>query len=233
MEAPQKAREIYRILRALKLLEDTRFTSLEGLREGDIFQALIATILSQNTNDKNSIAAFRELKKNIKLTPYVLANKDLYEIKKWIRKAGLYDSKAKAIRDSAKLVISELEGDLNNLKKYPLKEAKRILLNIKGIGVKTADVILLHMNYPVFPVDTHIMRVSKRLGLVGEEAGYEEVSRTWRKALSPEEYLDAHLRLIAFGRKICLSRKPRCDICPLSHICIYVKKYGKSGEDKR
>jgi len=111
------------------------------------------------------------------LTPQAIANTDLEIIKKAIRKAGLYNSKARAIKDSASLVLSKLNGDLNNLKRFPLEKAREILLSIRGIGLKTADVILLHMGYPVFPVDTHITRVSRRLGLVDKRGGYEEISK--------------------------------------------------------
>ena len=229
MDQVSKARIAYMRLRNTKILKDMKFTSLEAMEKGDLFEVLIATILSQNTTDKNSISAYKNLRKKMDLKPEVLASITLREIEKSIKKAGLYKSKAKAIKESAVVILNKLNGNINNLRRYSFEEARKILVNIPGVGLKTADIILLHLGYPSFPVDTHIKRVSKRLGIVNEKAGYEEISEVWRKALNKEEYLDGHLRIIAFGRRICTAKRPQCDICPLIDICLYGKKYGESG----
>ena len=224
--ALSKARQVYDTLKNTEILNDMKFTSLEAAKNGDLFEILVATILSQNTSDRNSIEAYERLRQNIRIEPSEIMNANIREIEKYIRKAGLYKSKARAIKESAELIMYKLNGDLRNIRKYPLDKAREILSSINGVGLKTADVVLLHLGFPVFPVDTHIRRVSKRLGIVGEKADYEEISNVWKKALKPHEYLDAHLRLIAFGRRICLAKNPKCGICFFKDICVYVKKNG-------
>ena len=219
MEKTRLARIAYKRLKRINLLENTRFTSTEALKGGDLFKLLIATILSQNTSDRNSIEAYEELKSKIEISPINITHEYIEDIEDAIAKAGLYRSKARAIVESAKFVLNKLSGDLTNLKRYSFKEAREKLTGIYGVGLKTADIVLLYLGFPAFPVDTHIKRISRRLGIVGVNADYEEISNMWRKALDRSEYLDAHLRLIAFGRKICTSKKPRCNICPLKDIC--------------
>jgi len=215
----KKGREVYSRLRKLDLLKGVRFTSIEAGDGGDLFRILVATILSQNTNDKNSIEAYRRLDHTIGVDLDKLEKADIDIIIDAIKPAGLYVSKAKTIKSVIKLV-KELDG-LENLKRYDYEKARKILTSIGGIGLKTADILLLHLNYPAFPVDTHIKRVTYRLGFT-DKYDYEEISNFWRKALDKNEYLDAHLRIISFGRKICKSKKPLCNLCPLRDICLYI-----------
>ncbi|RLG58851.1 endonuclease III [Candidatus Geothermarchaeota archaeon] len=226
VETEDLAREVYNRLKNIDILQGMRFTSLEAGKKGDLFEILIATILSQNTNDKNSIEAYKSLERRVGIEPYKIVETDLNLIIDAIKPAGLYNSKARTIINVARYIIQHLDGDLSNLKKLGFEEARKILLDIDGIGYKTADILLLHLNFPAFPVDTHIKRVSKRLGLVDADADYEDISMLWRKSLKHDEYLDAHIRLIAFGRKYCKARKPLCNICPLRDICKYVEENG-------
>ena len=102
----------------------------------------------------------------------------------------------------------------------PTSEAREELLNLPAVGPKTADILLLfHAKRGVFPVDTHISRISKRLGLVGEGAGYEDIRRRLEEIFDPSDYSIAHKILIKFGRTYCRARNPLCGKCPLRDIC--------------
>lgn len=182
---------------------------------------LIATILSQNTNDKNAIKAFNNLVKTLggKITIDSILNTPLEKIRDAIRVAGMYNKRAKTIREVALYIKSTLGGSLEYILSLPLEEARRKLMSIPGVGSKTADILLMYYGKPTFPIDTHIKRVSRRLGLVDCKAGYEEVRRKLMEIFSPEDYLEAHLRLIMLGRRYCRAGKPHCNLCPLNDIC--------------
>lgn len=192
----------------------------------DIFAKAVATILSQNTNDRNSIEAFKRLSKVMEITPKNLLFAEDAKIIDAIKISGLYRQKLKTIKTLAKKVLEEFKGDLTKLAYKDLEEARSWLKSIPGIGDKTADIILLHLGYPTFPVDTHISRITCRLGFT-ESRRYWEVSRYWLKTLPVEKYLEAHLLLIKFGREICTSRNPKCGKCVLNDICRYYREDGK------
>jgi len=183
---------------------------------------LIATILSQNTNDKNAIKAFNNLVKTLggKITIESILNTPLERIREAIRVAGMYNKRAKTIKEVAFYIKSRLGGSLEDILSLPLEEARRKLMSIPGVGSKTADILLLmYYGKPTFPVDTHIKRVSRRLGLVDSRADYEEIRRKLMEIFNPEDYLEAHLRLIMLGRKYCKAGKPNCSLCPLNDMC--------------
>lgn len=229
MTTNTNALHIYRTIKKMKLRKNMQFTS-EVPSKKDYYKILIATILSQNTNDKNSINAFKRLEEKIGVEPHKILNADIDEIAEAIKTGGLYRVKAKNIKEATKEILTKLDGDLTKLAKMGYEEARDLLLRIPGIGDKTADILLLKLGHPAFPVDTHIKRITRRLGLVDRKAKYQEISEFWRKNLPSEKYLDAHLELIAFGRRICRSINPRCSICPLKYICRYYgEEYGKEG----
>jgi len=200
------------------------FTTLAAGR--DIFSKAIATILSQNTNDKNSIEAFKRLKKRIEITPKDILTVDDTIIRDAIKVSGLYEQKLKTIKRLAKRVLEDFDGDLAKLAGKKLEEARSWLTSIPGIGDKTADIILLHLGFPTFPVDTHISRITCRLGFTNSRK-YWEVSRYWLETIPTEKYLEAHLLLIKFGREVCTSRNPKCEYCVLNDICKYYREDGK------
>ena len=134
--------------------------------------------------------------------------------------AGLYRNKSKTIKYLAEVVLNKFNGDLTPVLKMPLDQAREILLSFPGVGPKTADVFLLFCgNKPTIPVDTHVFRVSKRLGLSPKDADYEGVRRSLQEVYPPNEYLALHLLLISLGRTFCKSRKPMCKSCPLLDLC--------------
>ncbi len=220
------AREVYNRLKRINLRRRTRYTSKIVKSSNDIYRMLIATILSQNTNDKNSIDAYRNLEKKIGVEIENINRAGEKDIAESILVAGLYNVKAKKIKEVTKILLERYGGDMEKLLEGGEGEARRRLLELPGVGYKTADIILLFTGRKAFPVDTHITRITRRLSLVSEKGSYEEISRVWMEALDPDDYEDAHLQLIAFGRKVCLARKPRCSDCPLNDLCEYYKSGG-------
>ncbi len=207
---------ISRLQKAFEI-NDEEFIALKASKTRNPFEVLVATVLSQNTTDKNSFRALKNLKRIYKITPEDLSGADVKEIEKAIRPAGLYRQKARVIKE---LAVSLTNGKLNKILDMDGESARNLLKSLKGVGPKTADVVLLMTtNYPTFPIDTHVMRVSKRLGLVPEDADYEEARKSLMKFFRPEDYLKAHLLLIKLGRTYCRARKPKCDSCPLSDMC--------------
>ncbi len=224
MSSRPDPREVYRRLRRAVELGRQRFTTLEAGQ--NIFAKAVATILSQNTNDENSIAAYQELSRKVEVTPESMLRISIEELENLIRRAGLQRQKARAIKNLAKKVVEDLGGDLARLGEMDTERAREWLLGIEGIGKKTADIILINLGHPTFPVDTHISRITCRLGIT-DSRRYDEVSRAWIEALDPSQYHDAHLRLIAFGRTVCTSRSPRCGDCVLNDICRYYSEDGQ------
>jgi endonuclease-3 len=184
------------------------------------FETLIGTILSQNTNDRNSDAAMRKLRKRYKITPRSLSRLSVKQLIPCIRSAGLYRSKAPHIIEVSKIVLQQYNGSLTNILNLSYAEAKEKLTDMPGVGPKTADIVLaFNAKHPVIPVDTHIARITKRLGIASQKARYEEI-RTNLEALIPErDRIAVHLSIIEFGRNICKAPRPRCSTCPVNKTC--------------
>jgi endonuclease-3 len=184
------------------------------------FKTLIITVLSQATADKNTARAFENLSGRFSITPEALAKASVEEIENAIRVGGLYRNKSKVIKAISRVILEQFGGSLDFIYSLPLEEARKILLKIPGVGPKTADVVLLFCaGKPTVPVDTHVNRVSKRLGLALPKADYEGVRRALETIYSPEDYLSVHLLLISLGRKYCKARKPLCKPCPVKTLC--------------
>ena len=119
-----------------------------------------------------------------------------------------------------KLLLEKFGGSLEPILSLPLDEARKTLMELPGVGPKTADVVLLFSaNQPTIPVDTHVNRVSKRLGLAPANGDYEAVRLSLQTLFEPKDYLDVHLLLIAHGRKYCKARQPHCLECPVNNYC--------------
>lgn len=185
----------------------------------DPFLLLVGTILSQNTNWRNTRAAYNRLITKFH-TPGQLARAEVLEIQKLIKPAGLYRMKSKRLKEVARIVLERYRGDLSTLLRKPSEEARRELLSLPGIGYKTADVVLVFgAGRDVLPIDTHIFRVSKRLGFARPKASYEEV-RSELEELTPRGHRgEAHVLWIQHGRRYCLARNPLCDECPINDLC--------------
>ena len=186
----------------------------------DPFATLIATIISQNTNDKNTARAFEYLSNKLRITPETLAEAEIKQIENCLKIAGLYHNKARAIQQVSRIMLKKYNGNLAQILSKPLDDAREELLQLPGVGPKTADVLLLFSaKKPTIPVDTHVNRVSKRLGLVAKEADYEAVRRTLQLIYAPKDYLAVHILLISHGRKYCKARTPLCTECPIARLC--------------
>lgn len=184
------------------------------------FATLIGTILSQNTNDRNSDAAMRKLKERYRISPRVLSKANVKDLITCIRSAGLYRSKAPRIKEVSRIIQEQYGGRLLPILKLPYEQAKEKLTSLPGVGPKTADILLAFVaRHAVIPVDTHVARVAKRLGIAPANASYEKIRLSLEALIPPRKRLPLHLSLIAFGREICKAPRPRCPICPANQLC--------------
>ena len=204
----------------LQILQDTVAVPKLVKPKNDPFETLVITIISQNTADRNTARAFENLSKQFEVTPQALLKAETSKIEACIHVGGLYKSKAKTIQTVSKIILEKFHGSLKPVLMLPLEEARKTLIELPGIGPKTADVVLLFAaNQPTIPVDTHVNRVSKRLGSAPADGGDEEVRLSLQSLFDPKDYLAVHLLLIAHGRKYCKARQPLCPKCPLNTYC--------------
>jgi endonuclease-3 len=188
----------------------------------DPISELVSTILSQNTNDVNRDRAFQQLCERFPNWERV-RDAGLDEIKDAIRVSGLANSKGPTIQRALRRITEERgELSLGFLQEMSVEDAKNWLTETKGVGVKTASIVLLFsLGKPAFPVDTHVHRVTKRLGLTGPKASRERAHRILEETLPEETYYAFHLNVIRHGREVCVASTPRCEECVLSDICPY------------
>jgi endonuclease-3 len=183
---------------------------------------LISTILSQNTNDINRDRAYESLRRHF---PAWEAVRDAApgSVVAAIHLAGLANQKGPRIQQVLREITNERGSlELDFLKDMPLEEARAWLKKFKGVGPKTAAIVLLFsLGRPAFPVDTHIYRVTGRIGLRPEKMTVEDAHLYLEKLFPPETYYAAHLNIIRLGREICAARKPACGRCPLRGLCNY------------
>jgi len=182
--------------------------------------ALLLGVLSQNTNDANSDRAFRRLKARFRTWKRVL-EAPRAEVEAAVRVAGLWEQKAATIQGVLQRLMADRGSlDLEFLRGLPAEEGRKYLTSLPGIGVKTAALLLLfRFDKPVFPVDTHIYRVAKRLALLPETATVDRAHRIFDAMLEPQQMFPLHVALIMHGRQVCIPRRPRCPACPLLDLC--------------
>ena len=186
----------------------------------DPIDVLIGTILSQNTSDANSGRAFASLKDSFDSWEAV-ASAPAEHIAQVIQSGGL--SQIKAVR--IKQVLEQIEKEqgrisLDSLKSKSMAEAEDYLMRLPGVGHKTARCVLLFsLGKPSLPVDTHVFRVAKRLGLIDSRVSVEKAHSLLQEQTPPAKVYQFHIHMIEHGRRICHARQPRCDECILSGIC--------------
>ena len=183
---------------------------------------LVLTVLSQNTNDRNRDVAYTRLRarfpdwESVALAP-------VEEIEEAIRPGGI--SKVKSRRIKSMLgAIAEDAGtlDLAALATAPRDDAIAFLERLPGVGRKTAACVLLFsFDRPELPVDTHVYRVSSRLGLIRPKASFLEAHETLRAIVDPDDVYEVHVNMLRHGRRICTARNPQCERCPLLELCPY------------
>ena len=183
---------------------------------------LVSTILSQNTNDINRDRAFESLRARFR-TWEMVRDADTKDVIEAIRPAGLANQKGPRIQQVLKSITEERGSlDLSFLADLPVEEAKAWLTKFNGVGPKTAAIVLcFSLNKFAFPVDTHIYRVTGRIGLRPERMTVEQAHVHLESLFPPETYYAAHLNIIRLGREICTARKPYCEICPVRKLCDY------------
>lgn len=186
---------------------------------------LISTILSQNTNDINRDRAFNALRNRFPVWEEI-CEAETDEIVSVIRPAGLSNQKGPRIQQVLRQILAERGNlDLNFLKEWPVEQGRTWLIRFKGVGPKTAAIVLLFsLGLPAFPVDTHIFRVTGRIGLRPDGMNVEDAHVHLESLFPPEAYYAAHLNIIRLGREICTSRRADCVRCPLQLVCNYSKK---------
>lgn len=186
-----------------------------GLDYRNIFELIVAVSLSAQTTDVSVNKVTPILFSKYK-DAYSLANADIKDVEDIIRSIGLYKNKAKNIVNLSKELISKFNGEVPNT----LDE----LMSLSGVGYKTASVVLVEgFKIPAFPVDTHISRISKRVGLVKESLDPTEISYSLMKLYDKSLYHKLHHQMIYLGRYTCKSQKPNCDECLMKEFCKYYK----------
>jgi endonuclease III len=186
---------------------------------------LVSTILSQNTNDVNRDRAFDALRAKFKTWEEV-RDADTEDIISAIRPAGLANQKGPRMQQVLNAITAERGSlDLSFLAQMPVEEARSWLTKFNGVGPKTAAIVLcFSLGIPAFPVDTHVYRVTGRIGLRPEKMTVEQAHPYLESIFPPETYYAAHLNLIRLGREICNARKPLCMNCPIVALCDYKDK---------
>ena len=183
---------------------------------------LVMTILSQHTNDVNMFRAFETLQERFSTWEEVLeAPQD--EVALFIKSSGMYNLKAKRIQATLREIHKRVgKLDLSLLETMELEEAKKWLTSLYGVGPKTAAIVLLFsFERPVLPVDTHVWRVTKRLGLIEQKVSREK-AHVLLELIMPSSCIPSlNKNLVRHGREVCRAQNPKCDDCFLSHLCLY------------
>jgi len=188
----------------------------------DPLDVLIQTILSQSTTNANSDRSFEQLKQRFPTWDQARRAR-VASIETAIRSGGL--ARQKSVRIKRLLNdIHEQRGslDLKFLSRIPLEEARQFLTSFKGVGPKTvACTLLFSSDRPVFPIDVHIFRIARRLGLLPERCSDEEAHRLMEEIIPRSRYFEVHINLIRHGRAVCRPQNPRCEECCLVDYCRY------------
>lgn len=210
---PRRVRTIFNRLRKA-------YGELQPPRAADPLDELVLTVLSQHTSDLNAERAFADLKRGFPSWEDVLGASE-GALADAIRSGGLANTKARRIKEILALII-EREGafDLSSLTSMSDADAHAYLTSLPGVGPKTASVVLsFALGRDTIPVDTHVHRVSRRLGLVPERASAEGAARILHDLVPKGIRTPLHVALIRLGRQTCKAPNPLCRSCPLNDIC--------------
>jgi endonuclease-3 len=223
MDAKTLAREIYHRLLAA-------YGEPGWRQHWSPMEELVLTFLSQNTSDVNSGRAFEALRARYPTWQAVL-DVPTAELAETIRSGGLAQQKAPRIQSALRRILQELgEFNIDFLADLPTDEAMRWLTSFDGIGHKTASIVLLFcFGKAAFPVDTHVGRVTRRIGLAGAKETEEKIKATWESLVPAEWYYPLHLNLIRHGRQVCRAQTPDCLACVLNDVCRYFCERDEAG----
>jgi len=210
--------------RSLRIGDDDFAATRVAKDTGDPFRVLVVTILSQNCTDVAALRAYYRLDKRVGVTVLQLGKARVRTIENAIHVAGLHKQKARALRQLARIIAEKYSGNFTSMLEGSFIEVRDRLQELPNVGPKTADVLLSILGQPTISVDTHVDRVSKRLGLAPGKARYEQVRSALMQAFSGEEYRVIPMYFMAFGRQICKARHPLCPKCPINDLCPYKRK---------
>jgi endonuclease-3 len=193
-------------------------------------EELVLTFLSQNTSDVNSGRAFQALRARYPTWQAVL-DAPPAELVDTIRSGGLAQQKAPRIQNALRRILQERgEFSIDFLADLPTDEAMRWLTSLDGVGHKTASIVLLFcFDKPAFPVDTHVGRVTRRLGLAEPKDSEQKIKAIWESLAPAAWYYPLHLNLIRHGRQVCRARAPDCPACVLNDVCRYFCERSEAG----
>ena len=224
MDAKEKAGIVYK--RLMEHWGPPDWNTLPAIDE------LVNTIISQNTNDRNRDIAFAKLKETYPTWDEV-RDAPTEKVIECIRNAGLANQKAPRIQKVLRAISAAApDYDLSFLKEKSPEEAREWLTSFEGVGLKTASIVMVFsLGMPAFPVDTHIYRITGRLGLRPEKMDVNQTHLLMLDLFDPAVYGTAHVNLILLGRRLCDARKPKCGECFLNDICDY-RKESKVGSDE-
>lgn len=189
---------------------------------------LIACILSQHTSDHNSWRAYQRLRQRFPTWQAVM-EAPVEQVEEAIRPGGLASSKAPRIQAVLRAIAQHTGGELtlDFLQQMDTPSARQFLLSLPGVGPKTAAIVLcFSLGRPVIPVDTHVFRVSWRLGFFDRKVGEAKAHDLLQQVVPEEHIYPFHVHLIRHGRQICKAQRPRCSICPLADLCRYRRELG-------
>lgn len=190
------------------------------LNHSNPFELIIAVVLSAQCTDKKVNEVTKHLFQKYK-TPEDYLNVPLEELENDLKQIGLFRNKAKNIRKLCETLITQYEGEV--------PKTREELESLAGVGRKTANVVMsVAFGIPAIAVDTHVERVSKRLGIAHPSDSVLEVEKTLQRLVPKEEWTNTHHRLIFFGRYHCTARNPKCPECPLLDLCPEGKKRMKT-----
>lgn len=198
------------------------YGELEWRPRIDPLSELILTILSQHTSDLNRDRAFGSIRERFPTWEEV-RDAPAGELAQAIMSGGLANIKAPRIQEVLRQISAERGAlNLDFLYETPVEEAKKWLASFKGVGPKTAACVLMFAcGMPVLPVDTHVYRVSQRIGLIGAKTNAERAHTELEELVEPDKRYSFHIYLITHGRQICKAQRPLCEICVVSQWCNY------------
>ncbi|KAG2480556.1 MAG: Endonuclease III [Nitrosopumilales archaeon] len=205
------------MIETMNSVNPPRMTALRELHEAETsgpFSILIGTILSARTKDENTAKVVKKLFSKYK-SPQELAKAKVKNVEKIIKSIGFYHVKSKRIINVASIISSEYKGKVPN----DFEE----LLKLPGVGRKTANCVLVYaFDNPAIPVDTHVHRISNRLGLVQTKTP-EETEFALMKKIPKKHWLEINDTFVMYGQNICKPISPMCDVCKIKNICKYYK----------
>ncbi len=199
-------------LKALELLKELYPEAESELDFNNPFELLIATILAAQCTDKRVNQVTQELFKHFKTPEDFIPLTDV-ELEKWIKSCGFYKNKSKNILATCRILVEKHGGEV--------PKQREELMELPGVGRKTANVVMSNVfGEDAIAVDTHVFRVSNRIGLANAD-NVDLTEKQLMKNIPKKEWSDAHHWLIFHGRRVCKARKPSCEICSLTDLCLF------------